>query len=155
MFIVFASHWLSFYSAILLTVWNQFCRLRHLKPMWHGKPHLAVSLMVGVEGMVQAAPALLPSPSWSRPGGSQRDGPALSHIGELPLPQRAGSCHPQDRCLARNSSLCTRRHFEEGTKSTVFNSQLRPVSSLCAEHQLVLRPRAELCWGCNYCGLCN
>lgn len=142
MFLHFADRWLSSCSATLLVLWNLFCRLNHLKPIWNEKPCLAEWLMAEAEGIgagqhlpfshLPAGPILV---------GHREIDQSCLHRGEAPLPQCSCSWCPQCRCQAVNSGSNTSRPSREGIKP-VFNSRLSPVSSPCREHQLVLRHSA-------------
>lgn len=142
MFLHFASHWLSSCSVVLLVLWNLFCRLNHLKPIWNQKPCLAEWLIAEAEG--RGAGQHLPFshlPAGPILVGHRETDQSYQQMGEPPLPQCSCSRCPQYRCQAINSGSKTSKPFGEGVK-TVFNSRLSPVSSPCREHQLVLRHSA-------------
>lgn len=86
-----------------LMLWNLFCRLHHLKPIWNQKPCLIVWLIAGAQGIGagQHLPfSYLPA------------GPVLMGHSEMDPFCHASSRSPQYRCLARNASSCQSRLFE-------------------------------------------
>ena len=135
MYIHFSSYCLSSGSVILLMVWNLFgtrpSETRSLVPpcdWWQGTEGIGAGQRLPFSHL----------PAGPIPVGHSTTDQPCQQEGKPPPPQCACSPRPQYRCLAINSRSNRRRHFEEDIKSTVFNSRLRPASSLCGEHQLVL-----------------